>query len=169
MDELWQEFCNGIANALGGLVVRSLFTKGGLIGIYVLGLGILLVNYYWDVSPAESQARSIVKAQCRRAWSFYGRNGRMYSTDIALGDNYTYNFRVVPIGSNVSIITAQSIKSDFSNFVGIGMAFSPETNHGYSCVICKSNSSSNRNRSPVLTSTGLGCPNGYREVERIKP
>lgn len=168
MDELWQEFCNGIANALGGLVVRSLFTKGGLLGISVLGLGILLVNYYWDISPAESQARSIAKAQCRNAWSFYYKNGRMPSTGINLGNNSTYTFGVVPTRHyNVSIIAAQSIKSDFSNFVGI--AFGPFKNQGYACMICKSNSYSNRNLSPVSTSSGLICPNGYREVETIKP
>lgn len=172
MDELWQEFCNGIVNALGGVVARSLFTKAGLeVGAYVLGCGIVLapVLYYWDVSPPESQARSVVKNECRNTWSFYSKHRRMPSTGINLGNNSTYSFGIVPTRySNASIIGAQSIKSDFSNFVGI--AFGPSKNQrGYACIICKSNSYSNRNLSPVSTSGGLVCPNGYREVETIKP
>ncbi|MEG5001753.1 hypothetical protein [Microcoleus sp. B4-D4] len=167
MDELWQEFCNGIANALGELFIRTLFTKNGFIAISVLGLGIVLV-YSYNLSATESKAKSIVKYQCRNAWSFYSKNGRMPSTGRALGNNSTYKFGVVRTRySNVSIIAAQSIKSDFSNFVGI--AFGPTRNQGYSCKICKSDSYSNRNLSPVSTNGGLGCPNGYREVERIKP
>ncbi len=167
MDELWQEFWNGIANALGGVVVRSLFTKNGFIAISVLGLGIVLV-YSCKLSATESQAKSIVKDQCRNAWSFYSKNRRMPSTGIALGNNSTYRFGVVPTQhSNVTIIAAQSIKSDFSNFVG--MAFGPARNQGYSCTICKSDSYFNRNISPVLTNSRLGCPNGYSEVERINP
>jgi hypothetical protein len=170
MDELWQEFCNGMANALGEIAVRALFTKEGLqVAGGVFAGGIFLTFYYCDLSPAESQARSIVKAECGHAWSFYSKNGRMPSTGINLGNNSTYSFGIVPTRySNVSIIGAQSIKSDFSNFVGI--AFGPSKNQqGYACVICKSNSYSNRNLSPVSTSGGLVCPNGYREVETIKP
>ena len=170
MDELWQEFCNGIANALGGLVVRALFTKEGLqVAGCVLAGGIVLTFYYSDLSSAESQARSIVKNKCRNTWSFYSKHRRMPSTGINLGNNYTYRFGILPTRySNVSIIGAQSIKSDFSNFVGI--AFGPSKNQqSYVCVICKSNSYSNRNLSPVSTSYGLVCPNGYRDVETIKP
>ena len=169
MDELWQEFCNGIANELGGVVVRALFTKKGLkVAGCVLAGGIVLIvcsNFF----SAESQARSIVKTQCRNTWSFYSKHRRMPSTGINLVSNYTYNFGVVPTRyRNVSIIGAQSIKSDFSNFVGI--AFGPFKNQqGYACMICKSNSYSNRNLSPVSTSSGLVCPNGYRHVETIKP
>jgi hypothetical protein len=157
MDELWQEFCNGIASFLGGLVARALFTKEGLqVAGCVLAGGVVLAFYYSDLSPAESEARSIVKYQCRNAWSFYYTNGRMPPTGINLANNSTYNFGVVPTRHyNVSIIAAQSIKSDFSK--------------GYACMICKSNSYSNRNISPVSTSGGLGCPNGYRHVETIKP
>jgi hypothetical protein len=167
MDELWQEFCNGIASALGQLFIRTLFTKNGFIAISVLGLGIVVV-YSCNLSATESQAKSIVKDQCRNAWFFYYKNGRMPYTNQALGHNSTYNFGAVATrSSNVSIIAAQSIKSDFSNFVGI--AFGPARNQGYSCTICKSDSYSNRNLSLVSTNGGLGCPNGYREVERIKP
>ncbi|WP_293147276.1 MULTISPECIES: hypothetical protein [unclassified Microcoleus] len=169
MDELWQEFCNGIASALGGLVVRALFTKQGLqVAGCVLAGGIVL-TFCSNLSSPESQARSIVKTQCRNAWSFYYKNGRMSSTGINLGNNSTYTFGVVPTQySNASIIAAQSIKSNFSNFVGIAFGFSYR-NQRYSCLICKSNNYSNRNISPVLTSGALGCPNGYREVETIKP
>lgn len=169
MDELWQEFCNAIASFLGGLVARALFTKEGLqVAGCILPTAIGLAFYYCDLSPAESQARSIVKNECRNTWSFYSKHRKMPSTGINLGNNYTYSFGILPTRySNVSIIAAQSIKSDFSNFVGI--AFGPSKNYGYGCTICKSNSYSNRNLSPVSTSGGLVCPNGYREVERIKP
>ncbi|MEG4912038.1 hypothetical protein [Microcoleus sp. B7-D4] len=170
MDELWQEFCNGIANALGAIVVRAFFTKEGLqVGGCILAGGIFLTFYYSDLSPAESQARSIVKNKCRNTWSFYSKHRRMPSTRINLGKNSTYSFGILPTRySNVSIIGAQSIKSDFSNFVGI--AFGPSKNQqSYVCTICKSNSYSNRNRSLISTSDGVTCPNGYRVVEKIKP
>jgi len=169
MDEYWDEFCNAIAGALGELFVKALFTKTGLkVALSVMGVGIPLV-YYCNLSLVESQARSIVKAQCRNNWYFYYKNGRMPYRGKALGSNKTYNFRVVSTRySNASIIAAQSIKSDFSNFVGI--AFGPPTrNQGYACTICKSNSHSNRNISPILRSGTLSCPNGYHQVERIKP
>jgi hypothetical protein len=86
MDELWQEFCNGVAGVVGELFARALFTKTGLkVALYVMGVGIPLVCYYYDLSPAESQARSIVKAQCHNGWYFYYKNGRMPYTGTALG------------------------------------------------------------------------------------
>ncbi|MCU0545381.1 MAG: hypothetical protein MUE44_24950 [Oscillatoriaceae cyanobacterium Prado104] len=169
MDEFWEEFCNGIAGVLGELFARALFTKTGLkVAMYVLGLGIPFV-YYGNLLMVESQAISIIKYQCRNSWSFYHKNARMSYTAINLGNNKTYNFGIVPTRySNASIIVAQSLKSDFSNFVGI--AFGPPTrNQGYACTICKSNSYSNRNISPILTNGILYCPSGYRQVEIIKP
>ena len=161
MDELLQQLCNGIGNALGTVTFnfffKFLFTKRGFITIVFLGGGILFLNYSWiqpiqskERSIAEVQARSVVETQCRSTWQLYYKSGKMYSTKQALGNINNYKFEAVPTGYyNSSIISAQSIKSDSSNFVG--MVFAPNGNLSYSCVICKSNNYSNKNTSPVLT------------------
>lgn len=167
MDDLFGEFLKGIVAGIGGVVAKLLFTREGLITVAIVaGLGVP-IWYYVDLSPAEAEARTVVKSLCRENWNYYRRHGRMPNSTSTRRSSSTYRYKIIPHrASNIVVISASARKSNLNNFVGV--AFGPYKRDGYVCAIYKSNSPSNKSTLPVSSSNGVGGPKGYRRVETLE-